>query len=85
MQTRRLIALLAGPLLAALVTFMDTPAGLTLAGQRSLAVLALCVVWWVFTPVGLPVTSIMGLALLPLLGPKDGHYGSPSVSISATV
>lgn len=68
MQTRRLIALLAGPLLAALVTFMDTPAGLTLAGQRSLAVLALCVVWWVFTPVGLPVTSIMGLALLPLLG-----------------
>jgi len=68
MQTRRLIALLAGPLLAALVATMDTPAGLTLAGQRSLAVLSLCVVWWVFTPVGLPVTSIMGLALLPLLG-----------------
>ncbi len=68
MRTPRLIALLAGPLLAALVVFMDTPAGLTLAGQRSLAVLALCIVWWVFTPVGLPVTSIMGLALLPLLG-----------------
>ena len=68
MRNPRLLALLAGPLLAALVAFMDTPAGLTLAGQRSLAVLALCVVWWVFTPVGLPVTSIMGLALLPLLG-----------------
>lgn len=68
MQSRRLMALLAGPLLAALVAYMDTPAGLTLAGQRSLAVLTLCVVWWVFTPVGLPVTSIMGLALLPLLG-----------------
>ena len=52
---------------ALLVARMNTPEGLTLAGQRALAVLVLCVIWWVFTPVGLPVTSI-GLALPPLMG-----------------
>jgi solute carrier family 13 (sodium-dependent dicarboxylate transporter), member 2/3/5 len=71
MRNPRLLALVAGPLLCLLVAMMDTPAGLTLAGQRSLAVLALCVTWWVFTPVGLPVTSIMGLALLPLMGAME--------------
>ena len=68
MRNPRLLALMAGPLGALLVAMMNTPEGLTLAGQRSLAVLVLCVIWWVFTPVGLPVTSIMGLALLPLMG-----------------
>ena len=71
MRNPRLLALAVGPLLCLLVALMDTPAGLTLAGQRSLAVLALCVTWWVFTPVGLPVTSIMGLALLPLMGAME--------------
>lgn len=71
MRNPRLLALAAGPLLCALVAFMDTPAGLSIAGQRSLAVLALCVTWWVFTPVALPVTSIMGLALLPIMGAMD--------------
>ena len=68
MRNPRLLALMAGPLGALMVAMMNTPDGLTLAGQRSLAVLVLCVIWWVFTPVGLPVTSIMGLALLPLMG-----------------
>ena len=71
MRNPRMLALIAGPLLCLTVAMMDTPAGLTMAGQRSLAVLALCVTWWVFTPVGLPVTSIMGLALLPLMGAME--------------
>ena len=66
MRNPRLLELMAGPLGALLVAMMNTPEGLTLAGQRALAVLVLCVIWWVFTPVGLPVTSIMGLALLPM-------------------
>ena len=36
-------------------------------GQSALTVLTLCVVWWIFTPVPLPVTSMVGLALLPFL------------------
>jgi sodium-dependent dicarboxylate transporter 2/3/5 len=68
MRRSRLLALLAGPLLCLAIVLAPLPVGLTLAGQRALAVLALCIVWWAATPVGLPVTSIVGLALLPLLG-----------------
>jgi anion transporter len=68
MRRSQLLALVAGPLLCIAILLAPTPIGLALAGQRALAVLGLCVVWWMFTPVGLPVTSIMGLALLPLLG-----------------
>ncbi len=68
MRRSKLLALLAGPLLCLAIVMAPTPAGLTFAGQRALAVLALCICWWTTTPVGLPVTSIVGLALLPLLG-----------------
>ena len=68
MRRTKLLALLAGPLLCLAIVLAPTPVGMTLAGQRALAVLALCIVWWTTTPVGLPVTSIVGLALLPLLG-----------------
>ncbi len=64
----RTAALFAGPLLAAAVALAPTPEGLTMAGQRGLAILVLCVAWWLFTPVALAVTSLLGLALLPLLG-----------------
>jgi solute carrier family 13 (sodium-dependent dicarboxylate transporter), member 2/3/5 len=44
------------------------------------AITILCVVWWVFEPVPIPATSLLPLALLPLLGvltPRDiaGAYG----------
>jgi sodium-dependent dicarboxylate transporter 2/3/5 len=62
------VGLVLGPLLALLICLGPTPEGLTVPGQRGLAVLALCVVWWLSTPVALPVTALVGLALLPLLG-----------------
>jgi anion transporter len=33
--------------------------------------MALCMLWWLLTPVALPVTSLVGLALLPTLGALD--------------
>ncbi|MGB1139243.1 MAG: SLC13 family permease, partial [Halioglobus sp.] len=47
-------------------------------------VAVLCVVWWVFEPVPIPVTSLLPLALLPLLGvltpAQVGQaYGSPLI------
>jgi solute carrier family 13 (sodium-dependent dicarboxylate transporter), member 2/3/5 len=47
-------------------------------------VAALCVVWWVLEPVPIPVTSLLPLALLPLLGvltpAQVGQaYGSPLI------
>ena len=84
MRRTKLLALLAGPLLCLAVVLAPTPVGMTLAGQRALAVLTLCIVWWTTTPVGLPVTSIVGLALLPLLGAMPvqeafGLFGNQAV------
>ncbi|MCB1841923.1 MAG: SLC13/DASS family transporter [Halioglobus sp.] len=48
------------------------------------AVAVLCVIWWVFEPVPIPVTSLLPLAVLPLLGvltPAEvgQAYGSPLI------
>ncbi len=80
----RLVALFAGPLLAALVL-----AGMLQAGySREIAVTALvatwCVVWWIFEPVPIPVTSLLPLAILPLMSvltpaQVGAAYGSPLI------
>ncbi len=62
------LGLVLGPSLAAAIAFAPSPEGLDLPGQRALAVLALCVCWWLLTPVALPVTALVGLAALPVLG-----------------
>ena len=62
------IGLVLGPALAAAIALAPTPDGLGVPGQRALAVMALCVVWWLMTPVALPVTALVGLGLLPVLG-----------------
>ncbi len=68
LKRHRQVALILGPALATAIALMPNPEGLSMQGQRGLAVLALCVVWWLLTPVALPVTSLFGMALLPLLG-----------------
>jgi sodium-dependent dicarboxylate transporter 2/3/5 len=47
-------------------------------------VAVLCVVWWIFEPIPIPVTSLLPLALLPMLGvltPAEvgQAYGSPLI------
>ena len=73
-----------GPLLCMTIHLAPLPAGLAPEGKSALAVLSLCVVWWLFSPVALPVTSLMGLALLPALGAMPtaealALFGNPSV------
>ena len=67
-SSRRVFALLSGPLVCGIVKTLPSPEGLPSEGQASLAVLGFCVCWWLLGAVPLPVTSLVGLALLPTLG-----------------
>jgi len=80
----RQLAMWLGPVVAA-----ATALGLQAAGHGGATatvgfVAVLCVVWWVFEPIPIPVTSLLPLALLPLLGvltPEETAqaYGSPLI------
>lgn len=79
----RTIALFAGPLLAILaylLTSSNTQPGLGITA----AVATICVVWWVFEPVPIPVTSLLPLAVFQLTGVLSttevgAAYGSPLI------
>lgn len=80
----QIVGLLAGPLFFLLLCFGPAPEGMTVAGQRALGIMALCATWWLTTPVALPVTSLLGLALLPVMGVLDKNramelFGNQSV------
>ena len=80
----RRIAFIAGPLLALLLAVHLRGLGLSNEIAITALVTAWCVVWWVFEPVPIPVTSLLPLGLLPLLGvltpAQVGQaYGSPLI------
>ncbi len=73
-----------GPVAAALSAYAIVLSGY----DREMAIVAfvavLCIVWWVFEPIPIPVTSLLPLAVLPLLGvltPAEvgQAYGSPLI------
>ena len=83
MPLLRNMALWLGPLLAmAAAGLISTHFGTDMAIVGFVAVL--CVVWWVFEPIPIPVTSLLPLAILPLTGvltPAEvgQAYGSPLI------
>ncbi|MEM1110894.1 MAG: SLC13 family permease [Pseudomonadota bacterium] len=73
-----------GPLVAGAMALLMLRAGHSPDIAIVSFVAVLCVVWWVFEPVPIPVTSVLPLALLPLLGvltPLEvaQAYGSPLI------
>jgi len=80
-------ALFAGPLSALLVYFLtinSASAHNNSALAITAAVSVLCVVWWVFEPVPIPVTSLFPLAVFQLTGVLTNNeigqsYGSPLI------
>ena len=80
----RFLARWLGPAAAAMVA-----ASIIFSGYNSdMAVVAfvavLCIIWWIFEPIPIPVTSLLPLAILPLLGvltpAQVGQaYGSPLI------
>ncbi|MEH6515960.1 MAG: SLC13 family permease [Halioglobus sp.] len=73
-----------GPLAALIVALSLFAAGYPRDIGIVSFVAVICVLWWVFEPVPIPVTSLLPLALLPLLGvltPTEvgQAYGSPII------
>ncbi len=63
----RKIGFIAGPLLFALVLLLPVP-GLPLDGRKVLALACWMAVWWMTEAAPIPATSLLPLALLPLMG-----------------
>ena len=77
-------ALWVGLLLAAFLAAWIASAGYGRDMAVVVFVAVLCVVWWVFEPIPIPVTSLLPLAILPLMGvltPQEvgQAYGSPII------
>ena len=78
------LALWAGPALASAVAALMLRAGMEPDAAITGMVAVWCVVWWVFEPVPIPITSLLPLAILPLLGVLTSKevaqaYGSPLI------
>jgi sodium-dependent dicarboxylate transporter 2/3/5 len=79
----RTIALFSGPLLAVaiyLLTIDNNNAALAITA----AVTTLCVTWWIFEPIPIPITSLLPLAVFQLSGVLGSNqigqaYGSPLI------
>jgi sodium-dependent dicarboxylate transporter 2/3/5 len=76
--------LVAGPALAFALFYMLRGAGWDFGASTTAAITLLCALWWIFEPVPIPFTSLLPLALFPMLGvltpAQVGQaYGSPLI------
>ena len=78
----RKIGFIVGILLMLILAFMPTPAGLTLVGQRVLAVTVLMVVFWITEAMPIPFTALLPILLFPLMG-ITGAKGQNDITLFA--
>ncbi len=65
---RQKFGLLVGPALFLLMLLAPAPAGMDLAAQKMAAVALLMATWWMCESIPIPATSLLPIALFPLLG-----------------
>lgn len=80
----RRIALYAGPLAALAVFLLLQTRGASADVAWTAAVTTLCAVWWIFEPIPIPATSLVPIAVFPLIGvltpAQVGEaYGNPLI------
>ena len=84
-NTRAKVATLAlGPLAAAAAGLILTANGFSIEASITIGVTVLCVIWWIFETLPIPVTSIVPLAVFPMLGvltmqKTSASYGHPLI------
>ena len=67
-NVRQRIGLIVGPVVFAAVLLTPPPAGLSGEGWQTAAVALLMAIWWITEAVPIPVTALLPLILLPILG-----------------
>ena len=77
-------SLIASPVMAVILYFWLLSGGWAFAPAVTAAVTLLCALWWISEPIAIPFTSLLPLALFPLLGiltpAQVGQaYGSPLI------
>ncbi|MFC3609641.1 SLC13 family permease [Stutzerimonas tarimensis] len=82
--TASTIGLFAGPLLLLLCMLTDPPVGLSDIAWRTVGLAALMAVWWATEAIPIPITSLLPILLLPLLGISDmakatAPYANPTI------
>ncbi|MEO0608134.1 MAG: SLC13 family permease [Pseudomonadota bacterium] len=80
------IGLLLGPGLALLLLLIGAPDGLSFSAWATGALLAWMAVWWATEPIPIPVTSLLPLVIVPLIGAgslreASAGYSSPIVML----
>ena len=83
-RSLRLFLLLVGAAVFFLILRATPPAGLSQAGERALAVFALCVIYWVTGALPLVITGLLAIVLLGMCGvmpPRTAYslFGSEAV------
>ena len=78
------IVLFLGPVLASAMFFGLQSIGWEAPACWTAAVTTLCALWWIFEPIPIPATSLLPLAILPLVGvltpaQVGESYGSPLI------
>ncbi|MFQ6082167.1 MAG: SLC13 family permease [Candidatus Aminicenantia bacterium] len=53
------------------ILLLPTPEGLSIPGQKALAIFSLCLILWVTNVIPLSITSLLAIVLLPLLNVLD--------------
>ena len=81
---KNIIVLIIGPLVACLGFFMLQGLGWQAPACWTAAITIVCAIWWIFEPIPIPVTSLIPLAGLPMVGvltpaQVGESYGSPLV------
>ncbi len=84
MTIEKKIGLFLGPFLFILLLFIPAPDGLSAAGWKVVALAAFMIVWWITEAMPLPVTALLPIIFLPLLGVSDlktatAPYANPVV------